>query len=163
MPSVWLELKNMSAGNRVTCMSLNNRVYDSDLVTVTILNFNDICFMQKYCMYVQTYTLITLVNKRDNFHYVSKWNDCKLWNYLQCVDICINNSLFLSGCVSVYVFSTYHVTHFEVLWHPFDGKTIVSTLLWANCTKVIGRNWIVRFELNIVWWMTANCFLADVQ
>ena len=28
-------------------MSLNNRVYDSELVTMTILNFNYIHFMQK--------------------------------------------------------------------------------------------------------------------
>ena len=32
-------------------------------------------------------------------------------------------------CVSVYVFTTYHVTHFAVLRHACDGKTIVSTLV----------------------------------
>ena len=42
---------------------------------------------QKYCMYVHTCTLITLVNRRDNFHYVSKSIDWKLCNYLQYVDI----------------------------------------------------------------------------
>ena len=47
-------------------------------------------------MYVQAYKLITLLNRRDNFHYVSKFIDCKLCSYLQCVDIGINNSLFVS-------------------------------------------------------------------
>ena len=75
-------------------MSLNNRVYDSESVTMTIHYFNYIHFMQNYCMYVQTYTLITLVNRRDNFHYVSKCTDCRLCNYLQYVDICINNCLY---------------------------------------------------------------------
>ena len=45
-------------------------------------------------MDVQIYTLITLVNRRDNFHYVSKSIDCKLCSYLQWVDICINNTLY---------------------------------------------------------------------
>ena len=73
-------------------------------------------------MYVQTFTLITLVSRWDNFHYVSKSIDCKLCNYLQCVDICINNSLYhidivqnrqfilMSSCLlclSVYLFSVY--------------------------------------------------------
>ena len=102
--------------------------------------------MQKYCMYVHTYTLITLVNKRDSFHYVSKSIDCKLCNYLPYVDIVfmtvcfyqvdtIHNtqlifmSSFLLCFVSVYVFSTYYVTYFAVLWHAFDGKMIVGTLV----------------------------------
>ena len=81
-------------------MSLNNRAYGTELVTVAILYFNYIHFMQKYCIYVQTYTLITLVNRTDNLHNVSKSIDCKLCNYLEFVHICIMNSLFVSGFYS---------------------------------------------------------------
>ena len=42
---------------------------------------------KNYCMYVYKYTLIIWVNRRDNFHYVSKSIDCKLCNDLQYVDI----------------------------------------------------------------------------
>ena len=85
---------------------------------------------KNYCIYVQIHTPITLVNRRDNFHYVSKSIDCKLCNYLQYVDtvlitVClyqvdiVHNTqlIFMSSfaCVSVYVISKYHVTHFAVL------------------------------------------------
>ena len=76
-------------------MSLNNRVYDSELVTMTKLYFNYIHCMQKYCIYVQKYTLIVVVNRMDYLHNVSKSIDCKLCNYLQFVHICIMNSLFV--------------------------------------------------------------------
>ena len=83
-------------------------------------------------MYVYTDTLITLVKRRDNFHNVSKSIDFKLCNYLKyldivCITVCVHqvdivhNTQFILmshvyfACVSVYVFSTYDVTHFAVL------------------------------------------------
>ena len=91
--------------NEVTYVSLNNRVYDSESVTTAIHDFNYIHFMQKYCMYVYTYTLIILVKKRDNFYYVTKSIDCELCNYLQYVDI-----VFITLCF--YQFYRVHNTQF---------------------------------------------------
>ena len=68
-------------------MTVNQSLQHVMLITHTLF--------KNYCMYVQTYTLITLVNRKDNFHYVSKSIDCKLCNYLQCVDISINSSLLV--------------------------------------------------------------------
>ena len=113
-------------------MSLNNRVYNSESVTMTVHDFNYIHFMQKVlhvCTHIYTHYL---VNRRDNFHYVSKSIDCKLCNYLQYVDIVfitvcfyqvdiVHNAQFifmpafllcLSQCIC---FHTYYVTHFVVL------------------------------------------------
>ena len=140
--------------NRVTDMSLNNRVYDSELVTMTILHFHDIHFMQKilyvcpniythypskhckrYCMYVQIYTLITLVNTRDNFHNVSKWIHCKSWNYIQCVDICIDHSLFQSGWYS----SSYTVDFYVCMSTLLVSLYMFSVhimLLIVNCCDI---------------------------
>ena len=70
---------------------------------------------------------------------------------------------FYCACVSIYFFNSCYVTHVAVLWNAFDWKMILSTFAWANCTKVIGKNWIVCFELNIVLSMKANCCFADVQ
>ena len=80
--------------NGVTYISLHNRVYDSELVTTKILYFNYIHLCKKCCIYVQTYKLITLLNRRDNFHCVSKCNDFTFCNYLQFVYICMMNSLY---------------------------------------------------------------------
>ena len=131
-------------------------------------------------MYIYTYTLIIWVNRRDNFHYVSKSTDWKLCNDLQYVDIVFitlcfyqvdrgNNTQFiymspflLCFCQCI-CFQYILFTHLALLWLAFDGKMIVNTIVWPNCTKVIGTNWIVSFELNIVWSMKANCCLADVQ
>ena len=83
IPSVWLELENMSRAQKL----LYKSIYDSESVTTTMHDLNYIHFIQKYCMYVYTYTLIIWVNRRDNFHYVSKSIYCKLYNDLQYVDI----------------------------------------------------------------------------
>ena len=84
-------------------------------------------------MYDHKYTLIILVNRRDNFHYVSKSTDCKLCNYFHYVDIVfitlcfyqvdiVHNTqfIFMSAfllclCQCYMFFSAYYVTHFAVL------------------------------------------------
>ena len=136
--------------------------------------------MQKYCMYIYTYTLIIWVNRRDNFYYVSKSINCKLCNDPQYVDIVfitlcfyqvdrVQNTLHFYVSIStlllsVYIFSIHFMLH---IWHYCDLHLMVkwySVLLYEqNCTKVIGTNWIVSFEGNIVLSMKANCCLADVQ
>ena len=73
---------------------------------------------------MSTHTLIFIVNRWDNFHYVSKSTDCKLCSYLQYVDtvlitVCFyqvdiaHNTQFIfmsfisTLLVSVYMFSVY--------------------------------------------------------
>ena len=73
--------------NEVTDMSMYNSIYYTESVTTIIHDLNYIHFMQKYCMYVYTYTCIIRAKGRDNCHDVSKSTDCKLCNDLQYVDI----------------------------------------------------------------------------
>ena len=63
---------------------------------------------KRYCMYVYTYTLISQVKRRDNFHYVSKSIDCKLCNDLQYLDI-----VFIICCF--YQVDRVHNTQFIVM------------------------------------------------
>ena len=97
--------------HEVTYTSLYNTVYDSESVTTAIHDLNYINFMQKYCMYVYTYTLIIQVQRRDNFHYVSKPIYWKLCNDLQYVDI-----VFITVCC--YQVDRVHNTQFSFM-SPF--------------------------------------------
>ena len=95
---------------------------------------------KNYCMYVQTYTIITLVNRRDNFHYVSKSIDCKLCNYLQYVDIVlrticfyqvdiVHNTQFIFMCSFLLCFCQYICFQY-ISCYPFCSA--VTCICWQN-------------------------------
>ena len=62
-------------------------------MTIHYFNFHTLYGNTIACMSKHIYSLPWVI-RRDNFHYVSKSIDCKLCNDLQCVDICINKSLY---------------------------------------------------------------------
>ena len=102
-------------------------------------------------MYVQTYRLITLVNRRDNFHHVSKSIDCKLCNYLPYVDICINNSLYKINIVhntqlifmSSFLLSLCQCICFQHICYPFCSSVTCIFCIFSvikQCRKHLDTN-----------------------
>ena len=116
--------------NDVTYMSLNNRIYDSEPVTMTIHYFNYIHSIQKLlhvCPNIYTHYpgkpkgQFSLCEQVHWLHIMQLSPICRYLDYEQFVCIMLIKFIIHSSflclhvyfvCVSVYVFSTYHVTHF---------------------------------------------------
>ena len=87
-----------------------------------------------------------------HFIIISNLYICVWWTVcLYQVDT-INNTyvIFLSQLLHYLyensIFSKPHVTHLLLMWHAFNGKTVVNTILQVNRVKVIRTNFIWSFH-----------------
>ena len=86
-----------------------------------------------------------------HFIIISNLYICVWWTVcLYQVDT-VNNTCHFSVSITTllvweYIFSKSHLTHLLLMWHTFNGKTVVNTIAQVNRVKVIETNFMLSFS-----------------
>ena len=152
VPHVWqkLEMICQYQSHEVITIAVNHTVYDSQFVTMKILYCSDIHFMQKV-LHLCVKHIKSLSHKAEgtifmlwvsalmthfvivaNLYTSVWWTVC--WYQ---VDIVSNTRVIFLSQLPHYLyenicFSKSHLTHMWLMWHIFNGKTVINTIVQVD-------------------------------